>query len=77
MALVTGCSQCPFAFGLEECANYQNAHGYHACGKKLCWVQSASCAYLGGQRLANDDAQPGGNGPHVSQTDIEFYGNGQ
>eukprot|EP00973_Karenia_brevis_P003800 524555-Karenia_brevis.AAC.1 len=43
----------------------------------MCWRQCATCAFIEKDRECYPDAQPGDNVPHMTQTNIEFYDNGQ
>ena len=62
---------------MEACQLYQSVNGCHACGLPGCWNTSERCTFIGGRREVHIDAQMGDSVPHVSQTCIRVFANGE
>ena len=70
------CAQCDFEEGSLECISFQELNGCHKCSKKHCSTKNRMCLFFGRDRFQIPDAQLGDTVPHMTQTGIQFFCNG-
>ena len=70
------CEICPPGRTEEECAEFQRAHGCHACDHKGCWLENPLCEFYERPRKPEPDAQLGDRVPHMRETRITCTADG-